>query len=261
MLNRPSGNSMAYHAFIGRWSRLTAREFIAWLSIAPHRCWLDVGCGTGALTAEILASGSPKLVYGVDPSADRIEYAQSALPAAQFWVGDAQNLPEDWTNFDVVVSGLALNLFADPLQAMTEMIRVSRPGGIVAAYCWDFAEGMQLLRHLWDTAAEVDPAAVKVDPANRYPLAQPDRLQRLFEEAGLHSIEMQSLTVPTEFSDFEDFWSPLLSGTSKTQQYVSGLAEDLRLRLRDRLKRRLPIQSDGTIHLSAKAWAIKGVCQ
>ena len=252
---------MAYNAFIGRWSQCVAREFVAWLSVASNCRWLDVGCGTGALTAEILAAGSPEQVCGIDPSADRVEYAQHVLPLAQFRVGDAQQLPTDWANFDAVVSGLGLNLFSDPSQALAEMIRVTRRGGIVAAYCWDFAEGMQLLRYLWDAATEVDASAAKVDPANRYPLARPDRLKRLFEEAGLHAIEMQSLEVPTEFSDFEDFWSPLLRGTSKTQRYVSGLDEGMRMKLRDRLRQKLPIQPDGTIHLLAKAWAIKGVPQ
>ncbi|MEM9905335.1 MAG: methyltransferase domain-containing protein [Cyanobacteria bacterium P01_D01_bin.44] len=253
-------NPGAYHAFIGRWSQLVARKFLAWLNVGPNRSWLDVGCGTGALTTEILALASPQRIWGLDPSEERINYAQKACPKAQFEVSNAESLPKDWCDFDVVVSGLALNVMPNPAQALSEIIRVTRPGGLVAAYCWDFVEGMQPLRYLWDALIELDPNAAKVDPAYRYPLSQPEPLQQLFATVGLQSVELQRLEVPTPFKDFDDYWLPLLSGNGKTQRYLAGLEASKRYRVREKLKERLPIQPEGTIHLSVKAWAIRGIC-
>ncbi|MEO0455352.1 MAG: class I SAM-dependent methyltransferase [Cyanobacteria bacterium P01_A01_bin.114] len=251
-------NPVAYHAFIGRWSQLIAREFLGWLEVDPNLSWLDVGCGTGALTAEILALALPQQVWGIDPSKERIGYARQVYPAAQFEVGDAQSLPKDWRDFDGVVSGLALNLIPNPEQALSEIVRVTRPGGLVAAYCWDFVEGMQLLRYLWDALIELDSTAAEVDPAHRYPLSQPEPLQQLFAAAGLQSIELHALEVPILLSNFDDYWLPLLDGNSNTQRYVAGLDTALRAQLRKQLMAKLPIRSDGTLHLSARAWGIKG---
>lgn len=137
----------AYQSFMGRWSRVAAREFLAWLATPSGRRWLDVGCGTGTLSATILESASPSEVQGVDPSEASVIYARSTITdsRARFMVGDALALPPEMEGFDVVVSGLVLNQLSRPTDGVAEMIRVAKPGGVVAAYVWDFAEGMQML--------------------------------------------------------------------------------------------------------------------
>ncbi len=150
----------AYEPYVGRWSRLVARDFLAWLDISGGKRWLDVGCGTGALSGTILERGEPAAVLGVDPSASFIEYARDRLAGsvAAFEVGDARALPVADGSFDAVVSGLMLNFVpaADQAGAIAEMRRAARPGGIVAAYVWDYAGEMQLMRHFWDAAVAVD---------------------------------------------------------------------------------------------------------
>lgn len=258
-MNRPNFNALDYHKFIGRWSQLVAHKFVAWLSMSPRCRWLDVGCGTGALTTEIITEASPQNVCGIDPSAERIAYAHQALPTVEFLVGSAEQIPHNWVNFDVAVSGLALNCMADPAQALANMIKTTHSRGVVAAYCWDFGQGLQMLRYCWDSLAKLDIAAMDLDPVKRYPLARPDQLKALFESARLHHVEIRTIEVPTLFCNFEDYWFPFVRGTGTTQQYVQSLTERNRLILRDHLKQKLPIQPDGTIPLIAKAWAIKGI--
>jgi SAM-dependent methyltransferase len=141
-----------YEPFVGRWSRLVAREFLSWLLVPAGKDWLDVGCGTGALSQVILETATPHAVRGVDPSAGFIEYAKARItsPLASFEIGDAQSLPVDSTSFDVAVAGLVLNFVPDPSGAVVEMTRAVRPGGAVAAYVWDYAGKMELMRYFWD---------------------------------------------------------------------------------------------------------------
>src|SRR5262245_46848306 len=151
----------SYEAYVGRWSRLVAAEFIAWFGLSPQLRWLDVGCGTGALADTILKRAAPAGVMGVDPSAEFIATARARTPHlhARFEIGDAQALPIDDATFDAVVSGLVLNFVPDPAIAIAEMQRVLRPGGTIGLYVWDYAREMQMLRHFWDAAVVVDPTA------------------------------------------------------------------------------------------------------
>jgi ubiquinone/menaquinone biosynthesis C-methylase UbiE len=131
-----------YEPYVGRWSRLVAREFLDWLHVPPKKAWLDVGCGTGALTGTILDRAAPLHVRGVDPSHGFIKYASSRIidSRVSFAGGDAQMLPEADGTFDVAVSGLVLNFVPMPERAVSEMMRTVRPGtGIVAVYVWDYA--------------------------------------------------------------------------------------------------------------------------
>ena len=250
-----------YDAFMGRWSRNLAPQFVAWLSVAPHRRWLDVGCGTGALTAAIQYGAAPCEVWGVDPSAEYVKYAEAALPKAhcQFLVGDAQALPDRLEGFDATVSGLALNLIPDYTRALAEMIRVTRPGGIVAVYVWDFANGMLLLRLLWDAATQLDAAARTFDQGNLYPICKPDPLRELFIGAGLSAVETQALEIPMVFRDFDDYWRPLAAGLGYAPGYVASLPPAQRQQLRERLRTMLPTRDDGSISLTARAWAVRGL--
>lgn len=248
-----------YEGYIGRWSRPVARQFLAWLAEPPCREWLDVGCGTGALTETILAAAAPRAVTGVDPSVGFIEVARRRVadPRASFEVGDAQALPIDTAAVDAVVSGLALNFVPDPAGAVAEMRRVARPRAAVAAYVWDYADGMELIRFFWDEAVALNPLAAALDEGTRFPLCRPEALRGLFAGAELREIETTSLVVPAVLRDFDDYWRPFLGGQGPAPGYVMSLEAGEREQLRERLQRRLP-RADGSIQLSARAWAVRG---
>ncbi|MCA1715506.1 MAG: methyltransferase domain-containing protein [Actinobacteria bacterium] len=250
----------AYERYVGRWSRLVAREFLRWLEIPPDKRWLDVGCGTGALSQTILELASPEEVRGVDPSRGYAAHAGKAIAdaRARFLTGDARALPFGAARFDVVVSGLVLNFVPEPGEAVAEMTRVTRLGGTVAAYVWDYAGRMQLMRHFWEAAAALDPEASELDEGRRFPLCRPEPLSELFRAAGLRNVEVRAIDVPTHFEDFEDYWSPFLGGQGPAPGYAASLSEALRGTLRERLRASLPTAADGSIRLIARAWAVRG---
>jgi SAM-dependent methyltransferase len=249
-----------YEPYVGRWSRLVAREFLSWLSVPTDKDWLDVGSGTGALSQVILETATPHAVMGVDPSAGFIDYAKTRItsPLASFEVGDAQSLPVDRASFDVAVAGLVLNFVPEPSGAVAEMTRAVRPGGAVAAYVWDYSGKMELMRYFWDAAVALDPAAFDLDEGRRFPLCAPEPLSEVFAQAGLRAVEVRPIDVPTRFRDFDDYWSPFLGGQAPAPGYAMSLSEDRRSRLRDRIRSQLPVAPDGTIQLIARAWAIRG---
>ncbi len=257
----PWASGAAYEPYVGRWSRLVAREFLVWLAIRPSACWLDIGCGTGALSQTILEVASPQLVVGVDPSQGYLAFAREQIqdPRADFLLGNAQALPVTSSAYDIVVSGLVLNFVPHPSQALREMVRAVRKGGTVAAYVWDYAGQMQLMRYFWNAAVALDPAACTLDEGQRFPLCQPDPLQQLFQTAQLRKVEVRSIDVPTTFRDFDDYWSPFLGGQGPAPGYAMSLSEERRVALRDHLRATLPIAADGSLHLIARAWAVRGV--
>lgn len=250
----------AYEAFIGRWSRLVAIEFLRWLAVPVGSTWLDVGCGTGALSATILAVAEPASVQGVDPSTGYVAHARDVVDdvRARFDVADAMALPFDDGSFDVVVSALVLNFVPEPPVAAAEMTRVTRPGGTVAAYVWDYAGEMELLRHFWDAVVALDPAAASFDEGARFPMCRREPLRRMFDEANLHEVEVRAIDVVTRFRNFDDLWTPFLGGQGPAPGYVASLDEEGRTALRERLRAVLPVQPDGSIELIARAWAVRG---
>lgn len=248
-----------YEPYVGRWSRLVAREFLAWLDAPAGLGWLDVGCGTGALTDAIAANCAPRHLVGVDPSAGFLDFARRRLGNdADLRQGNAQSLPFSRAEFDRVVSGLVLNFLPDLPRATAEMVRVAPTGGEVALYVWDYAGRMELMRHFWDAAAALDPHANELDEGRRFPICRPEALQGLFEAAGLGEVETHAIDVPTAFRDFDDYWTPFLGGQAPAPGYCMSLTEDARAKLRERLRGSLPIRTDGGIHLTARAWAVRG---
>lgn len=250
----------AYEGYVGRWSRRVADGFVRWLDLPAGGRWLDVGCGTGALTAAVLATADPAGVVGVDTSEGFIASARARVddPRSAFRVGDARSLPLPDGGFDAVVSGLALNFVPDPGQAVGEFARVAVPGGAVAAYVWDYAEGMAMMRYFWDAAADVDPAAAELDEARRFPLCKPEPLAGLWAAAGLAAVTVRAIEVPTVFAGFDDYWRPFLGGQGPAPGYAMALPEPRRDALRDLLRERLPAGPDGSIPLTARAWAVRG---
>ena len=250
-----------YEPYVGRWSRLVAREFLAWLAIPAGSSWLDVGCGTGALSQTILQIAEPAKIKGVDRSDNFAAYAQAHTQdkRAEFEVGDAQALTVESGSFDAVVSGLVLNFIPQPELVAAEMTRVARQGGMVAVYVWDYADGMQFMRHFWDAAEALDPNAVELDEGRRFSICQPEPLKQLFETAGLHNVEVKPIEIPTTFRDFDDYWSPFLGGQGPAPSYLMSLSEERRTVLSERIRAGLPFASDGSIPLVARVWAVKGM--
>jgi SAM-dependent methyltransferase len=254
-----SGDS--YERYVGRWSRLVAKEFIRWLAIAEDRQWLDVGCGTGALSQTVLSLANPKRIKGIDRSSQFIGTARERVSRSivEFTTGDAQELPVESETYDVAVSGLVLNFVPQPERIVAEMRRAVRKNGTVALYVWDYASKMQFMRHFWNAAAALDPAAFELDEGRRFPLCSPGALAKLFQNAGIHHVETRAIDINTDFKDFDDFWNPILGGQGSAPGYAMSLSEENREQLKERLYNSLPFAVDGSIPMIARAWAVKGV--
>jgi SAM-dependent methyltransferase len=250
----------AYDRWVGRWSRPVAARFVDWLAVPTGLSWADVGCGTGALTELILRSCEPASVVGVDRAAPFIAVARRRISdrRASFEVGDAASLPWAEASVDAAVSGLVLNFVPDAAAMVNEMRRITRPQGRVAAYVWDYAGGMEMMRNFWDVAIALNPNDASLDQAERFPICQPGPLQELFNKVGLESVSARPIDTAMVFRDFDDYWTPFLGKQGSAPTYVAGLDETMRNRIRDELKARLPTQPDGAIHLRARAWAVQG---
>jgi len=248
----------AYEIWMGRWSRLLAADFLRWLDAPAGARWLDVCCGGGALTDAILARCRPALIRGVDRSPAQIAFARRhPAPPAAFCLADAAALPFRDQEFDLSVCGLGLNFLPDAPAALRAMRRVTRPGGAIAAYVWDYAGKMRFLREFWDAALAVDPEAADFDQGRRFPICSPKGLQDAFHAAGLHSPATCELDITTHFSSFDDYWHgfSLLQGSAPV--YLASRSEAVREAIRTRLHAALPANADGSIILRARALAIR----
>ena len=250
----------AYESYVGRWSRPVAQEFLAWLDVPTEGRWLDVGCGTGALSQMILEMASPSEVRGIDPSAGFVDYARKQVndERARFEVGDARALPYPKAAFEAVVSGLVLNFVPEPAVAAAEMARVALPGGTVAAYVWDYAGEMQMMRCFWDAAVALDSSASDFDEGRRFPLCKPEPLKEIFRGVGLRDVAVRPIDVRTYFRDFDEYWSPFLGGQGPAPGYAASLSEGKRAALKERARASTPTAPDGSFELTARAWAVRG---
>ncbi len=253
----------AYEPLTGRWSRLVAPRFLDWLDVGKNRSWLDVGTGTGALIRAILSSESPREVVGIDPSSTYIAYARREIDDARvrYEVGDARSLPVASDQYDAVVAGLVLNVLpaAGQHDAVREMARAARRGGVVAAYVWDYAGGMAPRAHFWKIATELDHRVAALDERVRYPICEPDRLAALVRGAGLHAVESGAVDIEARFKDFEDYWQPYLAGYGPAGTYVLALSASQRARLHDRLRMELVPRADGPFSVPMRALCVRGV--
>ena len=247
-----------YERYVGRWSRRVAPAFLDWLDLPRSLRWVDVGCGTGALSSAILDLASPASVVGVEPSAGFLDSARERLgDRMTFHQAGAEQLPLEDGAADVVVSGLVLNFVPDHTRALGEAARVARDGTI-AAYVWDYAEGMEFMRVFWDAAASVDHTAATLDEAARFPVATADGLAAAFGAAGLADVHVASLEIPTVFADFDDLWTPFLGGQGSAPSYLATLDDATRDAVREAMRARLVPARDGSIAMVARAWAARG---
>jgi len=250
----------SYEAYMGRWSRQIAPRFLDWLGAGEGRDWLEVGCGTGALSAAILARHNPRSLIAIDPSEGFVRAARARLPdlRAEFRVGNAEALSLATASRDVIASALVLNFVPDRALALAEMKRVARKGGRVGFYVWDYpGGGVEFMRAFWNAATTLDPGALDLTEDRRFPFCTADGLASLAAGAGLSRVECKSIEVPTLFRDFEDYWHPFTLGAGPAPGYCASLDPAARQRLKEKLEDSLPRRADGSIPFKARAWAVK----
>lgn len=251
----------AYENYMGRWSRLVAAQFIDWLAPGAGLNWLDVGCGTGALTAAILHSANPRRIVGCDPAEPFINQARMNVldPRASFVLAGVGELPEIEGGYDAIVSGLVLNFLTDSAEAINVMEDRLRPGGLIGAYVWDYPGRMDFVRIFWEEAVKLDPEAGDLDQGKRFPLCQDGELARFFLASGLTDVEQVPIDIRTGFANFSDFWTPFGQGTGSAPSYIATLEPGQRDKLQHRLRARLLPDGDGSFELVARAWAAVGI--
>ena len=250
----------AYDYFMGRWSSIVARSFVEWLDPDPRSRWLDLGCGTGVLSEVILDEYSPLELTAIDRSEAFVRAAQDRFSTdVNCILGDAVDIPMADNAVEYCVSGLVLNFLPEPEKMILEMQRVTAKGGSVAIYIWDYAGKMDFLNKFWDTAVELDPKATLLHEGKRFPDSKGNIMKTVFEHAGLKQVAATSIDIETNFLDLNDYWQPFLGGQGPAPTYVQSLGKENREVLRNALAQQLPIQPDGSIHMIARAWAVKGL--
>ena len=253
--------SDAYERFMGRWSRRLAPLLVRFAAVGESRSVLDIGSGTGELAFAIAEALPSAQVTGVDPSGAYVRHAQARTPGdrVRFMAGDARALQLPDASYDATLSLLAMNFIPDPAKALREMIRVTRPGGTVAAAVWDYGEGMEMLRVFWDEAVAVDSTIAARDERNM-PLCRRGELAALWRANSLQQVEEQPIVIELPFLSFGDYWAPFLGGQGPAGACARSLSETARTALESRLRGRLlDGRQDGAFTLLARAWAVRGV--
>ena len=248
-----------YETYMGRWSSSVADKFIAWLNVSSGKDWLDIGCGTGALSRAILSESNPNSVVGIEQSEGFVAHARAlnSDARARFQVGNAEEIPLDDDAIDISTSALVLNFVPDKLKAIREMRRVTRPGGIISFYVWDYpGGGVGFIDMFWKCAAELDAGAADLDEGKRFPFCTSDGLKQIGEEGGLNDIEITSLEIDTIFPTFRDFLHPFTLGAGPAPGYFASLDDSQKEKLSTLLANRL--EQKEPINLTARAWGVKG---
>lgn len=245
----------SYDRFMGRYSARLAPQFADYAGVRAGQKVLDVGCGPGALTSELVRRLGAGNVAAVDPSESFVAAARERHPGVDVRRAFAEELPFADATFDAALAQLVVNFLEDPAAGLMEMRRLVRPGGVVAACTWDYSDGMRMLRMFWDAALELDPEAPDEGRTMRY--QDPDDLAELWRETGLEEVETAPLDVEAEYGDFDDFWEPFLSGAAPGGAYCASLSPERQAALREECRRRLD-DPRGPFTLGARAWAVRG---
>ncbi len=243
----------AYDRFMGRYSRLLSPQLADFAGIDAGQRVLDVGCGPGALTAELVARVGAASVSAVDPSEPFVIAAGERFPDVDVRVAAAEALPFADGAFDVTLAQLVVHFMADPVAGLTEMRRVTRPGGVVAACVWDHAGGRGPLGVFWDAARGLDSS---LTDESALPGVREGHLSELFAAAGLRDVTDGALDVSIEHPTFEDWWEPYTEGVGPAGAYVASLDETRRVELRERCRSLLP---EPPFELTVRAWTARGV--
>jgi SAM-dependent methyltransferase len=243
----------AYDRFMGRYSVPLAPQLADLAAVTADQRVLDVGCGPGALTGELVKRLGPDAVSAVDPSEPFVAAARERHPGVRVERAAAEELPFEDDSFDAALAQLVVHFMTDPVAGLREMARVTRDDGVVAACVWDHAGGGGPLSVFWEAAHELDPAVMD---ESELAGARQGHLVELFEAAGLNDVEESSLSVDVEHATFEDWWEPFTLGVGPAGAYAAGLDAERQVRLRERCRELLP---EAPFVLTARAWAATGV--
>jgi ubiquinone/menaquinone biosynthesis C-methylase UbiE len=247
----------AYDRHIGRYGRELAVELIGFAGVCSGQRVLDVGCGPGALTRQLVALLGAEQVAAVDPSPAFVQACEARLPGIRTQVAAAEALPFGDEAFDRTLAQLVVNFMSDAPAGVREMCRVTRSGGTVAAAVWDYAGQMTVLRRFWDAVVALDPMATDLDEGRTMPYCTPEELQALWIDAGLEQVKIASVVVTAGYEGFEDLWEPLEFGVAPSGAYVASLSADQRAALKDAFQQRLGAGS-APFRLGARAWLAAG---
>jgi SAM-dependent methyltransferase len=243
----------AYDRFMGRYSGLLAPQFADFAAVVGSKRVLDVGCGPGALTTELVGRLGAEAVAAVDPSEPFVIAAQQRHPGVDVRRSSAEQLPFQGAEFDATLAQLVVHLMQDPTAGLDEMVRVTRKGGVVAASVWDYAGGRGPVSVLWDAARELDPDVV--DESHLAGVRE-GHLAQMFEAAGLQEVEEAAHSIRVEHSSFEEWWEPMTLGVGPAGSYAAGLDPGRQAELRERCREKLPA---APFVLTASAWAVRGL--
>jgi SAM-dependent methyltransferase len=241
----------AYGQFMGRFSEPLAQQLVVLAGVTPGQQALDVGCGTGVLTALLVQRLGPTAVAAIDPSESFVAATRSRFPETEVRQGAAENLPYLDGTFDVTLAQLVVHFMTDPESGMREMARVTRDGGTVAASVWDHAGGRSPLSPFWRAVLELDPQA---RDESALPGVRSGHLADIFSDAGLREIEATSLTVRVKVRDFDEWWTPFTLGVGPAGEYVARLDPARREEVRARCAELLP--ADGPFEITGTAWTV-----
>jgi SAM-dependent methyltransferase len=243
----------AYDRFMGRYSVLLAPQFADLAGVVSGQRVLDVGCGPGALTTELVGRLGPDAVAAVDPSEPFVAAARARHPGVRVERAPAEHLPFPDQEFDATLAQLVVHFMQDPNAGLEEMVRVTRKGGVVAASVWDYAGGRGPVSVLWDAARELDPDVV--DESHLAGVRE-GHLAQMFEAAGLQEVEEAAHSIRVEHSSFEEWWEPMTLGVGPAGSYAAGLDPGRQAELRERCREKLPA---APFVLTASAWAARGL--
>jgi SAM-dependent methyltransferase len=246
-----------YDRFIGRYGAALGDAVLETASVGPGMRVLDVGCGSGALTARAASAVGAANVAAVDPSEPFVEGCRARVPGADVRVAPAESLPFRDGTFDAVLAQLVINFMSDAPRGLAEMVRVAKPGGVVGAAVWDYAGEMRLLRAFWDSAATVAPETAAQDESRTQRYATPGELTGLWSEAALDDVSVSALEVDAQYDDFDDLWTPFLAGIGPAGALTASLDPAAQEALREELRSRLGDPA-GPFTLTAKAWFVRG---